>query len=193
MKNKNFKIFGICFLVLALAVAGKYIYQVNIKHNFEVISEGKFYKSGVIPPDELPEVLKEYNIKTVIDLRFPESTDEVNNPEVAAQLKSEQEAVAKVKQVTYVNNGSEQVPSKKNLDTFFAILDDPKNYPILIHCYHGVGRAELYSALYRIEYENWSPNDARLATRDFVKWSSFDIGTPKGDFLQNYTPRKKKN
>ncbi len=178
-------------LLATLAVVGKYVYQVNIKHNFEVISEGKFYKSGVIPPDELPEVLKEYNIKTVIDLRFPESADEVNNPEVDAQLQSEQLAVSKVKQVTYVNNGSEQIPNQKNLDTFFAILDDPKNYPILVHCYHGVGRAELYSALYRIEYENWSPNNARLATRDFVKWSSFDIGTPKGDFLLNYKARNK--
>jgi protein tyrosine/serine phosphatase len=32
-------------------------------------------------------------------------------------------------------------------------MDNSDNYPVLIHCYHGTGRAEMYSALYRIEYE----------------------------------------
>jgi protein tyrosine/serine phosphatase len=32
-------------------------------------------------------------------------------------------------------------------------MDNKDNYPVLIHCYHGTGRAEMYSALYRIEYE----------------------------------------
>jgi len=31
--------------------------------------------------------------------------------------------------------------------------------------------------------------DARNKTRFLLKWSSFDEGTPKGDFLKNYTKR----
>jgi protein tyrosine/serine phosphatase len=27
-------------------------------------------------------------------------------------------------------------------------MDNSDNYPVLIHCYHGTGRAEMYSALY---------------------------------------------
>ena len=60
---------------------------------------------------------------------------------------------------------------------------------MLIHCYHGVGRAEMYSALYRIEYEKWSNEEARNGVRSIIKFSSFDDGTPKGEYLKAYKSR----
>ena len=146
----------LAIVVLAALIFGKsYVYDYKINHNLETITEGKVYKSGVIPPDELPEYIKKYNIKSVVDLRFPGTGDDVNNPEIPAELTAEKEAIAKIPGVNYFNNGSDQVAAKKNLDYFFKIMDNPDNYPVLIHCYHGVGRAEIYSAIYRIEYENW--------------------------------------
>ena len=188
--KKQLKIIGILLLVLALLFGGKYVYDMNINHNFETISEGKVYKSGVIPPDELESYVKKYKIKSIVDLRFPGTGDDVNNPEDAAELEAEKSAVAKIKGLNYFNDGSDQVPTKENLVLFYKIMDNPANYPVLIHCYHGVGRAELYSAVYRIEYENWDKDEARTSTRFLTKWSSFDLGKPKGDFLHNYIKRK---
>lgn len=180
------------FLVLAIVLigVGKYVYDMNINHNFETITKGKVYKSGVIPPNELASYIKEYHIKSVVDLRFPGTGDDVNNPEIPAELTAEKEAIAKIKGVNYFNNGSDQVPVQKNLDSYFKIMDNPANYPVLIHCYHGIGRAEMYSALYRIEYENWTNEQARQGVRTLVKWSSFDDGTPKGEYLKAYKSRK---
>jgi protein tyrosine/serine phosphatase len=188
--KKRLKIIGILLLVLALLFGGKYVYDMNINHNFETISEGKVYKSGVIPPDELESYVKKYKIKSIVDLRFPGTGDDVNNPEDAAELEAEKSAVAKIKGLNYFNDGSDQVPTKENLVLFYKIMDNPANYPVLVHCYHGVGRAELYSAVYRIEYENWDKDEARTSTRFLTKWSSFDLGKPKGDFLHNYIRRK---
>ncbi len=179
----------IAIVFIVVIGAGKYVYDMHINHNFETITEGKVYKSGVIPPDELADYIKEYKIKSIVDLRFPGTGDEVNNPEIPAELSAEKEAIAKIKGVNYFNNGSDQVPKQENLDTFFKIMDNPENYPVLIHCYHGVGRAEMYSALYRIEYEGWNPDEARTSTRFLTKWSSFDLGKPKGDYLHNYKKR----
>lgn len=187
--NLKKKIGLFVILIIAMGV-GKYVYDMHINHNFETITEGKVYKSGVIPPEEIEDYVKEYKIKSIIDLRFPGTGDEVNNPEIPAELTAEKEAIAKIKGVNYFNNGSDQVPKPHNLDTFFKIMDDPNNYPVLIHCYHGVGRAEMYSAIYRIEYENMDKDKARTSTRLFTKWSSFDLGKPKGDFLHNYQRRK---
>jgi protein tyrosine/serine phosphatase len=187
--NLKKKIGLFVILIIAMGV-GKYVYDMHINHNFETITEGKVYKSGVIPPDEIEDYVKEYKIKSIIDLRFPGTGDEVNNPEIPAELTAEKEAIAKINGVNYFNNGSDQVPKPHNLDTFFKIMDDPKNYPVLIHCYHGVGRAEMYSAIYRIEYENMDRDEARTSTRLFTKWSSFDLGKSKGDFLHNYQRRK---
>ena len=181
---------GLVIIVFITIGIGKYVYDMHINHNFETITEGKVYKSGVIPPDEIEDYVKEYKIKSIIDLRFPGTGDEVNNPEIPTELTAEKEAIAKIKGVNYFNNGSDQVPEPHNLDTFFKIMDDTKNYPVLIHCYHGVGRAEMYSAIYRIEYENMEKDEARTNTRFLTKWSSFDLGKPKGDFLHNYQRRK---
>ena len=182
------KILLVVFALVLIGV-GKYVYDMNINHNFETITEGKVYKSGVIPPDEIEEYIKKYKIKSIVDLRFPGTGDDVNNPEVPKELTDEKVAVEKIKGVNYFNDGSDQVPKQKNLDTFFKIMDDKNNYPVLIHCYHGVGRAEMYSAIYRIEYENMDRDKARTSTRFFTKWSSFDLGKPKGDYLHKYISR----
>jgi protein tyrosine/serine phosphatase len=190
--KKNKKIIGFSLLFVVLFLVGNYVYDMNINHNFETITEGKVYKSGVIPPDEIADYVNKYHIKSIVDLRFPGTLNLKDNPEIPAELTAEQNAVAKIKGVTYFNNGSDQVPKEENLVTFFKIMDNPANYPVLIHCYHGVGRAEMYSALYRIEYEGWDTEKARTNTRFLTKWSSFDIGTPKGDYLMNYQARKQK-
>lgn len=179
--------------VLAAFIGGKEYYDLHINHNFKVISEGKVYKSGVLPPDEIQDYVKKYHIKSIIDLRFPGTADLVNNPEIPAELIAEREAIAKIPGVTYFNSGSDQVPTQENLDFFFKIMDNQANYPVLIHCYHGVGRAEMYSAIYRIEYEGWDRDKARKSTRLFIPFSSFDLGKPKGDFLHNYVTRKDKH
>ena len=188
--KKNTKIIGFSILAIVLIFVGKYVYDMNINHNFETITEGKVYKSGVIPPNEIKDYVKKYHIKSIVDLRFPGTADMVNNPEVPSELTAEKEAVSKIQGVNYFNNGSDQVPKPENLDTFFKIMDNPDNYPVLIHCYHGVGRAEMYSAIYRIEYENFSNEDARKNVRTMIKWSSFDDGTPKGEYLKAYKSRK---
>ncbi|MCF8320586.1 MAG: dual specificity protein phosphatase family protein [Flavobacterium sp.] len=188
--KRQLKIIGTLLFVLSLLFGGKYVYDMNINHNFETITEGKVYKSGVLPPDQIESYVKKYHIKSIVDLRFPGTGDDVNNPEDAAELVAEKNAVAKIKGVNYFNDGSDQVPNKENLLLFYKIMDNPANYPVLIHCYHGVGRAELYSAVYRIEYENWDKDKARTSTRFLTKWSSFDLGKPKGDFLHNYIRRK---
>ena len=188
--KKNKKIIGFSILAIILFFVAKEIYDMNINHNFETITAGKVYKSGVIPPEELESYVKKYHIKSIVDLRFPGTADLKNNPEIPAELIAEQEAVARMKGVKYFNNGSDQVPKQENLDLFFKIMDNKVNYPVLIHCYHGIGRAEMYSALYRIEYENFSNEAARQGVRTVIKFSSFDDGTPKGEYLKAYKSRK---
>ena len=181
---------GIALFFLLVIGAGKYVYDMHINHNFETITEGKVYKSGVIPPDEIAHYVKKYKIKSIVDLRFPGTGDDINNPEIPAELIAEKKAIAKIEGVNYFNNGSDQVPKQYNLKAFFKVMDNPANYPVLIHCYHGVGRAEMYSAIYRIEYENMEKDKARTSTRLMTKWSSFDLGKPKGNYLHNYISRK---
>lgn len=188
--KKNKKVIGFVLFAILLVLTGKYVYDMNINHNFETITEGKVYKSGVIPPDEIASYVKKYHIKSIVDLRFPGTADLKNNPEIPAELTAEKNAIAKIKGVNYFNNGSDQVPAADNLDLFYKIMDNADNYPVLIHCYHGTGRAEMYATLYRIEYEKFTNEAARQGVRTLVKFSSFDDGTPKGEYLKAYKSRR---
>lgn len=100
-KNKKIIGFSILVLVLVLVFVGKYVYDMNINHNFETITEGKVYKSGVIPLDEIESYVKKHHIKSIVDLRFPGTNDLVNNPEIPEELTAEKKAVAKIKGVNY--------------------------------------------------------------------------------------------
>ena len=137
------KILVSVIVIAALFWAKSYFYDYKINHNLKVISEGKVYKSGVIPPEDIADFVKEHHIKSIIDLRFPGTGDDVNNPEIPVELIAEKEAAAKIKGLNYFNIGSDQVPKPENLDAFFKVMDNQANYPVLIHCFHGVGRAEI--------------------------------------------------
>ncbi|MDA9335452.1 dual specificity protein phosphatase family protein [Flavobacteriaceae bacterium] len=183
---------GLLLLSVILIGVSKYVYEVHFNYNFKEISENKVYKSGVIPPEKIADYVEDHQLKSVIDLRFPHTLDKVNNPEIPQELTDEKEAVELLEGVTYFNLGTDQVPTQETVDKFLEIMDDSSNYPVLIHCYHGVGRAQMFSALYRIEYEGWTNQEAREKTRLLLKGSSFDEGAPKGDYLINYKPRSSK-
>ena len=100
---------GLFVLLVIVVGVGKYVYDMNINHNFETITEGKVYKSGVIPPDEIADYVKKYHIKSIVDLRFPGTGDLVNNPEIPAELTAEKVAVEKIPGVNYFNDGSEKI------------------------------------------------------------------------------------
>ena len=122
---------GIIFLFILTFSGLYYVWYAHYNYRFDVITEGKVYKSGTIPPEQIADYLLKYKIKTVIDFRHPG-----------------------------------------------------------IHCFHGTGRAMLYSAIYRIEYERMLSEEVRKKTRFILNGSSFDKGKPKGDFLISYQARK---
>lgn len=183
--------------VLLLAGIGYYVWYVHFNYRFEEISKDKVYKSALIAPERLEGFLVDNKIKTVIDLLDPGVQDRLN-PAQQSHIDDEDSAISEINKkhnldINHVNIPSGQVPTKKTLTKFFDVLDKEESYPILIHCYHGMGRAQVYSALYRIEYEDWKNADAREKTRVIVEGfgyrSSFADGKSKGDFLMNYKPR----
>ncbi len=183
--------------VVVLLAGAYYVWRVNLNYRFEEISKDKVYKSRLISPDKLGGYLKEYKIKTVIDLLDPIRHDKLDNGR-QANIDAEAAAVQKYNEehhtnVVHVNIPSSQIPTKETLTKFFQVLDDNTSYPVLIHCYDGTGRAPLYSAIYRVEYEKWKNADARAKTRVIVEGfgyrSSFADGKSKGDFLMHYKPR----
>jgi len=195
MIKKILKTFGV-FILLGAAF---YVWHVHFNYRFEEISKDKVYKSALIAPEDIEHFLIDNKIKTVIDLLDPGVQDRLN-PAKKKHIDAEDSAIMQVNKkynlnIKHINIASRQLPTSETLEKFYEVLDDKSNYPVLIHCYHGTGRAQIYSAIYRLEYEGWENEAARAKTRVLVEGfgyrSSFAKGKGKGDFLINYKTREK--
>jgi protein tyrosine/serine phosphatase len=178
---KRIKLMLAVFIGILLTLGATNFYWVYVANRFEVISEGKVYKSGVMPDKKLKKIIEKYKIKTIVDLRKPKDIKSIE----------QERSISGTLGVIHVNIPSDQVPKDETMQKFLRIMDDKKSYPVLIHCEHGEGRAVLFSAIYRIEYENWDNNKARCASRIITYGTSFSLNASKGKYLNHYTPRKK--
>lgn len=183
----------ILLVIIAILISGFVYYQKKIHFNLVTISQNKVYNSGTVSPDKLPEFLNDHKIKTVIDLRDGEEQTELN-PETKKEVGAEENAINKISGVNYFNLPTDQIPQDSTVDKFLKIMDNKANYPVLIHCHHGVGRSRLFSSIYRIEYENFSNDDARANARYLWELSgNFSKNSSKGQYLINYKKRTHNN
>lgn len=168
---------GLCVLAIALS----YAWWETRRDRIRTITEGRVYQSGEFAPDQLRAEVQRLGIRTVIDLREP--------PEDAQR---ERDALSGTG-ARFVHLPSSRVPDQATVDRFLEIMRDPTVYPVLIHCKHGTGRSVLLSAIYRIEFEGWDRERARLATRSTLRWmlpgASFAVDAPKGKYLLDYVKR----
>jgi len=161
---------------IALCASALYAHWVFFEHRFATVTPGEIYRSGAMPPERLVEKVQEHGIRAVIDFRTS-TNDEAERSALAALG------------VKYFNIPSFQRPTDRDVDAFLELAAQSENRPLLIHCEHGVGRAVLYSALYRIEFGGWSNERARSSAYWGSGLGSFEPDSKKGHFLLNYDRR----
>jgi protein tyrosine phosphatase (PTP) superfamily phosphohydrolase (DUF442 family) len=144
------------------------------------VRAGVLYRAAEMPWHDLLATCRRLDIRTVLDLR----TDE----DLAADERAALESIG----VRHVHVPSNQVPKPHVVEAFLNLMDDPVNYPVLVHCTHGVGRTGVCAALYRIEHQGWPNERARREAMFLAGMDSFRLGTGKGDFIHNYTPSSEK-
>jgi protein tyrosine/serine phosphatase len=177
-------------LLVALLVGGPvgyaYYRQAQMR-NFRVVRENVLYRSGQMTLSGLKSVIHDYGIKTVISLRdgpYPGAVP----PDRA------EEDYCKAEEITFVRIsptcwGSEEgsVPAEEGVCRFNAIMNNPDNYPVLIHCFGGIHRTGIYCAIYHMEHDHWSNAqaiDELIASGyDNLPWELDVLG-----YLEDYQP-----
>lgn len=127
------------------------------------VTAGKFYRCGQLNADGLLEAIRLKGIRTVVNLQH-ENPDPMldatlfrkGHRKLESQI-CEEEGV-KYLLITFDPFPREPAPGWRPpvIDKFLAIMDDPSNYPVLIHCKAGLHRTGELTAIYRMEYEGWS-------------------------------------
>jgi protein tyrosine phosphatase (PTP) superfamily phosphohydrolase (DUF442 family) len=168
-------------MVLFFAAALRFAYWDMVQFKLATVTEGQVYRSAAMPMPTLTDVVKEHGIRSVVDLRA--------DHEVPEGLRQGERLALEKLGVSYLPLPSAQVPQPATVNRFLEHAEKAENLPLLIHCRDGEGRAVLFSAIYRIELEDWPNDRARRATRFVPALSSFSLDKPKGRFLNDYQPR----
>jgi protein-tyrosine phosphatase len=154
------------------------------------IAPGLVYRSGQLTASGFAEVVPRLGIKTVINLQddFPDPDLETGFFDRRTIKESE---LCRQLGVRYLFIGPDLVWRKRvgverpeAIDQFLAVMDDPDVYPVLLHCKAGLHRTGCMTAIYRMEYEGWTP---RQAIRE-MKLHGFGEGacTSDNDYVMQY-------
>ena len=72
-----------------------------------------------------------------------------------------------------------------------SLLDDERNYPVLIHCFAGLHRTGAFCAIYRMEYEHWT-NDQAIAEMRACGYKDLEDEWDLLGYLESYRPTWKR-
>ncbi len=175
-RRRVVRIAGWIALGLLVAAGGLFAWRYEfIVHHFGEVEAGVLYRSDRPSPSRLADYVADHGIKTVVNL-----TDD----------SAEEKAAAERAGARYVANRCDQVPTQEALDRFLAVMDDKANWPVLVHCEHGVGRTGVFCAIYRMEFDGWSAEDAVAEARYYSHWGSFGKTQDKTAYVKSYVPRR---
>ena len=177
--------------LVAVLVGGPVIYGLLIKanmRNFHQVREGVLYRSGQMSIFGLKNAIHDYRIKMVITLRDSYYPDDPP-PDLA------EEEYCKDQGINYMRipprswwAPTGEIPADEGIRQFLEVMDNPDNYPVLIHCFGGIHRAGAFTAIYRMEYEHWTNAEA-MAEMKRCGYSTLDDEWDISTYLEKYRPR----
>ena len=181
-------------LVVALIVGAPLGYASYRKHNLRnlrVVKEGVLLRSGQLSLAGLERVIHDYGVRTVVSLRDSYDNPGTNPPDAT------EEKFCRNLDLKYVRIPPRQwwsadgpAPADQGVRAFLEVMDDPANYPVLVHCFAGVHRTGAHVAVYRMEYEHWTNAQAIAEVRAFGYVNLDDEWDVLG-YLEQYRPRWK--
>jgi protein tyrosine phosphatase len=130
------------------------------------------YRCGQLTVAGFKDAVDRYKLKAIVNLQ-----DDYPDPDVYKSFWDrsivKEQQVCKDLGVKYLFISPDlrprpEVPAKrpKAVEEFLKICDDPSNYPMVIHCRAGLHRTGVLAAIYRMEYQGWTVDEAFREMKD---------------------------
>ena len=131
---------------------------------------------GAQPDDDGYKYLRSLGIKTVINLRQHHSE----------RKDVESQGMRYVEIPLQANVFGSEPPTTEQVKQFSGIVLDPANQPVYFHCAQGKDRTGTMAALYRMEVDKWTADEAIEEMRHF---GYHDIYKDLMDYVKSYKPQ----
>jgi protein tyrosine phosphatase (PTP) superfamily phosphohydrolase (DUF442 family) len=121
--------------------------------NFGVVVPGCLYRSGQ-PKEKGYQWMRQQGFKGIVCLRkeYDNGTDKMKSYGL---------------NYLYLPITNERTPTDDQAREFLAFVQNRENWPVLVHCEAGVGRASTMAALARYAMDGWSMSDALREARKY--------------------------
>ena len=145
--------------------------------NFHQVNENLY--RGAQPEKGWIEKLTALKIKIVVNLR---GEDEGTSAE---------EAEAKAADLRYfaVPLPGFGRPKDEQVERVLALINDPQNWPVFVHCHHGEDRTGTIIAVYRISHDGWTGEQAKKEAKLYgMSRFQFKMKDYISDYARDYNP-----
>jgi tyrosine-protein phosphatase SIW14 len=179
-------------LVVAVIVGlplGYASYRGTHFRNFHVVKPGVLYRSGQMSLTGLERVIHDHGIRTVVTLRDADIEGE-RPPDWAEEefCRKLDLRYVRIRPQRWWSPTGGAVPAEAGVKRFLAVMDDPANYPVLVHCFAGIHRTGAMVAIYRMEYDRW-PTAQALDELRACGYRNLDDEWDVLGYLEQYRPR----
>lgn len=163
-----------------------------------VVEAGKVYRSGLMSVDGFEHAIKTYKIRTIINLMEEAPDPKLPKHYYARQFEKESamcERLGVKMEFLLVNlnpRGLDKPVEPDTIENYLKLMDNPDNYPVLIHCKAGLHRTGCLVALYRMQYHGWSTFEAleELRAHGFGRTASYSSNEYISQYILEFQPRR---
>lgn len=179
-------------LILLAVGAPLALHRATYAHSkrLRVVCPGRVYRSGQMTEAGFIDAIQSLKIRTVLNLQDDYPDPDVERSWLNSDTVKESELCERLG-VRYVYIAPNLIPRRdvpqrrpEGIDQFLALMDDPDTYPVLIHCKAGLHRTGCLVAVYRMEYEGYTPTQALREVLDHGFGRT--AGTEANDYIRQY-------
>jgi hypothetical protein len=156
-QKRRILILGLVLLVAAVAGGLTYRHHKRYKH-LAIHDAGMVYRSAWLEADVFREIIEKYQIRTVLNLCEP---GELGEERCIDQRQAVRGSGARL--IELPMPAATIDPSDAAIHPFVEVLCDPQNYPLLVHCQHGVTRTAKVLAMYDILFRGMTADQSIAA------------------------------
>ncbi len=170
---------------LTLVVGGPWWYKrEHDRHfrSFHVVHEGVLYRSGQLDRAGLQRLLRDYGIRTVVCLREGDAAEDAAEEQ---WVRGGGLGYVRIPPRSWWRGADGKAPADEGVAAFRRVMQDPANYPVLVHCFAGIHRTGAHCAIYRMDFEGWSNREA-IAEMRSLGYTTLDGDLDVLDYLEHY-------